>query len=271
MRSLDHIGHIDAERLPTATPLEIDTVLAAAYNLEYELRGYLAAVRRRLSKPGGYTRDADLAAAERYEAELAELDAYTAAYRAEYERRPWNRYYLVLASNGHVHRGMHCSTCFPTTRYMWIVDLADCDEAEMIVEYGERACTVCFPDAPTHPAFDGPGRRDAEERAQRELEKRQRAAIKEAKTLQGDLVFTNLGDWKVETVAAAKAALREVVECRVVAGTPADHGWFSRRLERADEVEAAARRALTVKGVDAAEIDKIMERAAKRARTTWGL
>lgn len=208
----------------------------------------------------------------RCDAELAELAQQAAPYEAEYDRRLWNRYYLVPNHSGHVHRGTDCSTCYPTTRYLWIVDLAGCGEAEMVTDHGERACTVCFPDAPTHPAFEGPGRRDAEERARRELERVERAAIRAAKTLEPGLRFASISGDRVETVAAAKQALREVAQCRTVAGTVAYHGgYFARRLAAADDVETAAKRALAAKGVTGDEIDTTMQRAERKARKEWDL
>jgi hypothetical protein len=81
---------------------------------------------------------------------LAEIEAM----RAEFRRRGgWKRYFLVVSSDGHVHRGTHCSTCFSSTRFAWLTELSDCDEDAMVEQYGEKACTVCFPDAPTHPAW----------------------------------------------------------------------------------------------------------------------
>lgn len=75
-------------------------------------------------------------------------------YAIEFERRGgWHRYYLVMNTNGHVHRETNCSTCFPTTRYGWLVNLSGCNEEEMVNEYGETACTVCFPDAPSLPGW----------------------------------------------------------------------------------------------------------------------
>lgn len=85
----------------------------------------------------------------------AEVDSLEAIYNA----KPWKRYFIV--SGGHVHRGTSCSTCYPTTRYGWLVDLADCDEGAMIESHGTTACTICFPEAPVHPAW----KRDEAERA----------------------------------------------------------------------------------------------------------
>lgn len=79
--------------------------------------------------------------------ELNEAIATVNALEGEFARRGgWNRYYLVI--DGHVHRELRCSTCRPTTFYSWLTDLADCDESEMVAEYGEVACSVCFPEAP---------------------------------------------------------------------------------------------------------------------------
>ena len=120
-----------------------------------------------------------------------------------YNEHRWNRYFLVTNTNGHVHRNMGCSTCFPTTEYAWLVELADCDEDAMIIEFGEKACTVCFPDAPANPQFNGPGRRDREAQAARQAEKDARQAVKNAKRLAADEVFrTRYMSDRVETVAA---------------------------------------------------------------------
>lgn len=125
----------------------------------------------------------------------------------------WNRYFLVTNSNGHVHRGMSCSTCFATTEYAWLVELADCDEAEMIEEFGEKACTVCFPDAPANPHFNGPGRRDREAQAARQAEKDARNEAKAAKRLAEDEMFKTIYNRdRVETVAACKELIRKAVD-----------------------------------------------------------
>lgn len=130
-----------------------------------------------------------------------------------YNEHRWNRYFLVTNSNGHVHRNMGCSTCFPTTEYRWLVELADCDEDAMITEFGEKACTVCFPDAPANPHFNGPGRRDREALAARQAEKDARQAVKNAKRLAADEVFrTRYMNDRVETVAACKDIIRKAID-----------------------------------------------------------
>jgi len=67
----------------------------------------------------------------------------------------WKRYFIV--QGGHIHRGRSCESCYPTTRYGWLADMSGCDETKMVAAYGETACTVCFPDAPT---MEGWGKND---------------------------------------------------------------------------------------------------------------
>jgi len=160
--------------LKTATPKEIDMVLAviwereqaamfAAYQAEESLKALEAKPPRLDSIPSENARraqyHADRAVALKAEAEAqraiqAAAREEAAPFEAEYRTRPWRRYFLVVSSaHGHVHRERHCSTCNYRTGYAWIVDLADCDEREMVKAYGVKACTTCFPDAPTDPNY----------------------------------------------------------------------------------------------------------------------
>lgn len=61
---------------------------------------------------------------------------------------PWTRAFLVINANGHVHSSMECSTCFDTTRYNWLVQYSNDDEATIVADAGQDACTVCYPTAP---------------------------------------------------------------------------------------------------------------------------
>lgn len=111
---------------------------------------------------------------ERYQAQIDQLQDIVdkARFNAlpfdeDYAARRWNRYFLV--SGGHVHRGTNCSSCYITTQYTWLINLADCEELDMVNEYGDLACTVCFPNAPTMPAFmKSVADREAEEAAKAE-------------------------------------------------------------------------------------------------------
>jgi hypothetical protein len=162
-------------KLSTSPPSVVD-VLAAEYEGRYwrtALSLMQAEENLRRERPRVY---AGYASAEAYRDQCREeRDAalgVLAPLRAEYARRPWLRYFLV--PGGHVHRGMSCSTCYPTTHYGWLPELSGCDEAAMVEVYGTAACTICFPDAPTLPGWLAAEKRNAAE-----------AAAKAAKTCPG--------------------------------------------------------------------------------------
>jgi hypothetical protein len=167
------------------TPIEIDTALSEIwerarrhYSTAWGLRGTAAA-----AKNCGFEEKAalKLKAAEKEDAKgravLVEAEPYEAEYKA---RGRWNRYFLVVSSDGHVHRERNCSTCFRSTEYAWLIELADHDEGDLVLQYGERACTVCFPNAP---ALKGWGQYKARERADRKREREAKAAEKRAATV----------------------------------------------------------------------------------------
>lgn len=164
--------------------VEVDTRIAAAFEeqLKAEQRFIVAVARlhdavgdRESLRPGrrirtwGMTPSEVIDAAERiiagedkaaarrvteahmgYRTRREAMDAARTFYEAtaaEYEG--WSRFFLVRASNGHIHSSMSCSTCFPTTEYGWLVDVSGLTEAEAVAVHGERLCTVCYPSAPS--------------------------------------------------------------------------------------------------------------------------
>lgn len=140
--------------LAEMTPAEIDGELAKIHEERMKVLARLIGYRRLVEEtedPGsGRGRRHWLSRlVEKGEAKLSELEAAAEPYGAEFTRRGgWRRYFLVTSSDGHIHRGMHCETCYPRTRYAWLPDLSDCDEEAMVEKYGMKACTVCFPAAP---------------------------------------------------------------------------------------------------------------------------
>lgn len=182
--------------LTTATPAEIDTLAAELYRNEgrqikrveaavLSIRGALgqksrtwgrgaskvtewpntdaeaiAAIRAKGTEYIGMGRTAD-AVVKRYDEAAAELAATREAQApldAEYDRRPWSRFYIV--AGGHIHKSRYCSTCNRgqyRTEFGWMPDMSGMDEAEALVALAERSfilCTVCFPNAPTVPVVD---------------------------------------------------------------------------------------------------------------------
>ncbi len=216
--------------------------------------------------------------------------------QAVHARHRWNRYFLVTNDGGHVHSSTGCSTCYASTSYSWLVDLAAQPVADMIAEWGERACTVCFPDAPSNPDFRRPARIDREAREAREAEKAQRNAARDAKRLAPAEVFrTRWMNDRVETVAACKDLIRKPEETTAELAwyrSDADKpGWTPERLAdhivrmeeslRDQMLDADdARRVLLDReaahpgwGADQAAIDKMIASARKRAQRNvqaWG-
>lgn len=198
--------------LTTATPVEIDTELYRLYNENFDLRyrrtSAVGTLRHLVGDKQDYYRktwkftvdevfekanhlalndstyigrDA-LTTLDRIGVLDDQIDANVEAQRplhAEYARRPWTRAFLV--TDGHVHSSMECSTCNngnEPTRFTWLVDLSGKDEAEIVELAGERACTVCYPSAPTLRSFEKASPLFTEEEAERNAAREQRAAEK---------------------------------------------------------------------------------------------
>lgn len=252
--------------LTTWTPAEIDRLLADLSKVEQTALSRAARMRqtaRTAARPAWRIAE-DEALVARYQAEAAEARSAAEPLEAEFSRRGgWLRYFLVTNGNGHVHRGMGCQTCYPTTEFAWLIDLADCDEAAMIAEFGEKACTVCFPDAPANPAYHGPGRRDAAAQAARAAEKAEREASKAAKAITAvdgsplripDLFHPQFSEL-IRTKVAARNALSDAVQSYGWYGT---EGYLARAAVLVPALEAA--------GIDtAAVIARASAKVAKEA------
>ena len=141
--------------------------------------------------------------------EIAELDAI-------YDQDPWTRAFLVLASNGHVHKSQDCSTCFPTTRYNWLVQYSNDDENTIVEDAGRDACTVCYPSAPAD-VLNRPSRivtadkiAKAEAKAEREAKKAARIAKEKANapTKSGEFLYYKEGKWTRE-IRTERSAITE--------------------------------------------------------------
>jgi len=230
----------------TLTPVEVDTILAANYNQQARIQDRIAGLivridRLRKSKWGTPQEiDTAVSALQINRTELEGAIAASAPYQLEYRRRPWNRYFLVDNTNGHVHRGMDCSTCFPTTVYSWLVDLADCDEDAMVEEWGERACTVCFPNAPTNPLFNRPARRDREAQEARDAEKAAKDAAKAAKAITDlDGSPLRVGGYVIKTKVAARNELSSAFQSLVFYGTDHPSNYRAQILHLAVVLTAA--------------------------------
>lgn len=123
---------------PTTTPQALEA-------LDHKLAdqdGFASAPWDRRPAEDVHRRIQELRAAAR------EIDAEADTLGAEFDRRPWSRFFWVQNNNGHVHSSRSCSTCYPTTQFGWTPQLSGKTEADAVAELGPLLCTVCFPSAP---------------------------------------------------------------------------------------------------------------------------
>jgi hypothetical protein len=156
--------------LTTATPVEIDTVLAdlmtKAYALDMErdlnlkrAREIEDGVAKRAAGNLSYSgsswsqerADEYRAKADKIATQIIVLDEQARPLHEEFTRRGgWTRAFLATSANGHIHSSRSCSTCYATTQFFWFTDLSGHDEAEIVAKAGSDACTVCYPSAPVN-------------------------------------------------------------------------------------------------------------------------
>lgn len=254
------------------TPQEIDTFLAENWGQQARLMNYIESDERIIDREQSHNRTGyNLNAAQERWAEnvsaLATLREDASPYEHAFYDDPWDRYYVVRNTGGHVHRDMYCTTCFPTTSFGWLPELSDCDEAEMVGQYGEMACTVCFPDAPAHKGFgDGTSalaRYSEAERAERAASKNERAAVKAAKTLDTPVKVSHyngasrMGTDRIETVHAAKAWIKDCIDYMITYGYNFD-------AEAVADGTARLTEALSAKGIDVAPMIIKWTKAARK-------
>jgi hypothetical protein len=138
------------------SPADVDTQLAAHHLQAETLRFHIARGKATVEKYSEIDSDRarmEIDRAERFIAGLREeldpVDVKIEQLQSEFVfRGGWSRFYLVSNAGGHVHSSTHCSTCFPTTRFGWLTDMSGKDEAGVVDDAGDSACTVCFPSAP---------------------------------------------------------------------------------------------------------------------------
>lgn len=208
--------------LTELSPSDIDSVLSQLWaerdryiSWGWRNAAHLDREKSRFERTGKRSRELDSLehTQQQYQAKIDALNEQMAPYEAEFGRRGgWNRYYLVTNAGGHVHRGRSCVTCFETTSYAWLPALSGCDEEMMIEEYGEKACTVCFPDAPSYPAFAGPGRLYRAERDARAAIKAERDRVRAAKAI------TNPDGTPLRTARYGTVATERTAEIEYVSG-----------------------------------------------------
>lgn len=140
----------------------------------------------------------DRAKLEALEAEAAPLKAIAAAGK-------WTRF--IFVPGGHVHRFGYCPTLRMTTAYFVLPDYSGADEAELVEDAADAACTVCFPSAPVD-------RRSkvaavVKEREEREAEAAEKAAKRQKAA--SAAILDESGKVAYKTQRAAENALGEAL------------------------------------------------------------
>lgn len=135
---------------------------------------------------------------------------------AIYDQDPWTRAFLVLASNGHVHSSLDCSTCFPTTRYQWLIQYSNDDENTIVEDAGRDACTICYPSAPAE-VLNRPSRivtadkiAKAQAKVEREAKKAEKIAKEKANapTASGEFLYFKEGKY-TQVIKTERTAISE--------------------------------------------------------------
>lgn len=219
------------------TPVDVDTKLAEIYNRYYAELAPNSERRTRIERYKMYndpsyryyrasdaeTLASNIAHAEeaiaKSEEEARKILAESAPYEAEWIRRGrWTRAFLVDNGNGHVHRSMGCSTCFPTTQFTWLPEFSGRKETEIVEEAGSSACTTCYPSAPVDvlrraSRIENPARRTARIAREEAKAARDKAAAEKAITTpEGNPLQTENSYGVIKT---ARTAEIQAVEARV--------------------------------------------------------
>jgi hypothetical protein len=154
------LRELDAVAIDTLwEPLMYEQQMAAARHQQY--------LKLAIEAKYEHSRERYAKTAEEFDARERELDALQVPFREVWEERNgWQRVFLVVNHDGHFHKERNCPTCFATTQFAWVPTLSDRTEDQIIAEVGPQACTVCWPNAPVHPAFiQGLKDKEAEEAA----------------------------------------------------------------------------------------------------------
>lgn len=272
----------EAKPVTEMTPVEIDTVLSKLWEKMAGVQRSIEYGKERLEslRSRGRPTESTENALEEARNQLKALQAQAQPYNDEFVRRGrWKRYYLVQNGNGHVHREMHCPTCFPTTVYGWLIELADCNEEEMVKTWGERACTVCFPDAPSMAKIllekYGPCKVEkvtAEKKAAREARRAEVAAKKAAKAINnpdGSPLKSRYG-WRLDTVSKAKQEFNNAAHQIV---KPLDNrfpDYESKNREAKEDFEKIAAALAAKLGKNAEDLKKeALKKAEKELKRGW--
>ena len=209
--------------------------------------------------------------------DIDRLNAEGEPFEDRYRDERWTRAFLATASNGHVHKTMMCSTCNKDgkmTEFQWLPELSGDDEDAIVDLAGERACTVCYPDAPVavlaQPTrlFSNAEKDKQKARVEREAKRKEREAKKLIDPTTGQPLRGQYGEFKTERGAELEAMdgvkSMLIYNRRNESPHPDTDRWYRTATDVA-HAKAAKH------GTDAsAEYDSLVARAQKSYKRDYG-
>lgn len=105
---------------------------------------------------------------------------------AVYEIYNWNRAWIV--PGGHVHKDVSCHTLYADTTLILCPEVSGMTEDEIVAKAGERACTICYPSAPSE-YFERKSQLMTRDEVEAEALRQQKEAARKAKESSKMTVF----------------------------------------------------------------------------------
>jgi hypothetical protein len=202
--------------------VKIDTELSSCYDKRWSLIADLESAEDSIKFYEKYYPTSveniqrDIEKVAKIKSEIVKVNIEIKKLDAIYDQDPWTRAFLVINSNGHVHSSMDCNTCFPTTRYNWLIQYSNDDESTIVADAGQDACTICYPSAPAD-VLNRPSRIVTADKIAKAAAKAERDAKKAAKlakekadapTASGEFLYFKDGKY-TEVIKTERSAVTE--------------------------------------------------------------
>ena len=284
------------------TPVMNDTHLGELYSEIYKVMSEVASFKsliesdsKKLAPSYEYFRESNVPHLEKriteseakivkLEEQLGKLLSAAAVFEKAWEDGGrWSRAFLVTNGNGHVHKTRNCSTCYPTTQFVWLPQYSGQSEELIVEDAGMQACTICYPDAPVDvlkraSKIDNPLTR--EDRMQKQADKAEREAKKKATGIWNvdgsELKVKNSWSTYSETLKTERTAQIWVtdsfIELENIKTRKGDLNWDQEHLNKTetmlqDQTEKVIEAIAAKRGVSVDSVrDELKAKAAKKRK-----
>lgn len=162
-----------------------------------------------------------------------------------YDTYGWTRAYIV--PGGHVHSDYHCHTLFPETERFLVAEVSGMTEDEIVAKAGERACTICYPSAPSNylalksELFTRDELAKEQARQEREHKRNAKEAAKVTFTTQEINPRTKQPYTKTHSYGTLRSAQNEIISHLWWAHRAYHHGEAGHAMEYYNECKPIAR------------------------------